>query len=181
MAPEAASDSSVSNAETSAPRVIVNAEEVENLLLRHAMLAAGAGLIPLPLLDLAAITGVNLKMLHDLAVLHDVEFRPELAKSAVVSLLTTAGGGLLLAGPVSSLLKIVPGVGSIVGGLAVPGVMGGLTYATGKVFARHFATGGDLVNFDASRFKDMFKREAKVGTEKSAAASATAAEAPASV
>jgi uncharacterized protein (DUF697 family) len=150
------------------PRAVPDAEAVENLILRHAVASAGFGLIPLPLLDLAAITGVNLKMIKDLAEVYGVPFRPELAKSAVSSLLASAGGGALLIGPVASLLKAVPGVGSVVGGLASPGVMGGMTYATGKVFARHFSTGGDLINFDASRFKDMFKRESKAGEAKAA-------------
>ncbi len=155
--------------EASPKQALPSAEVVENLILRHALASAGMGLIPLPLVDLAAITGINLKMLKDLAEVYGVPFRPELARSAVASLVATAGGGLLL-GPVASLLKFVPGVGSVVGGVVSPAVMGGATYATGKVFARHFAEGGDLINFDASRFKDMFKREAKAGQEKAAAA-----------
>jgi len=172
------SPSTNTSTEGAAPeRVLPNSEVVENLILRHAVASAGVGLIPLPLVDLAAITGINLKMLKDLAEIYGVPFRPELARSAVASLVATAGGGLLLI-PVVSLLKVVPGAGSVVGGLAAPGVMGGATYATGKVFARHFAQGGNLINFDASRFKDVFKREAKAGQEK--AAQEKAAEAPAS-
>ncbi len=171
------SPSTNTSTEGAAPeRVLPNSEVVENLILRHAVASAGVGLIPLPLVDLAAITGINLKMLKDLAEIYGVPFRPELARSAVASLVATAGGGLLLI-PVVSLLKVVPGAGSVVGGLAAPGVMGGATYATGKVFARHFAQGGNLINFDASRFKDVFKREAKAGQEK--AAQEKAAEAPA--
>lgn len=176
---DTASETSATPEAPATSRLQPSEEAVENLVLRHAVVSAGAGLIPLPLLDMAAITAVNLRMLKELADLHGVEFRPELARSAFASLLATAGGGLLLVGPVSSLFKAVPGVGSIVGGLASPGVMGGLTYATGKVFARHFATGGDLISFKASRFKDMFKREAKEGQEKAAAAAAPAAPAAA--
>ncbi|HNC98088.1 MAG TPA: DUF697 domain-containing protein [Myxococcota bacterium] len=149
---------------------VLSQDHVDNVILRYTMLAAGAGLIPLPLVDFAAITAINLKMLKDLAEMHGKEFRAELAKTAVASLVASAGGGLLVIGPVASLFKAVPGLGSVVGGLAAPGAAGGMTYATGKVFAAHFAKGGDFVNFDAARFKDMFKREQKAGQEKAAKA-----------
>ena len=82
--------------EASPKQALPSAEVVENLILRHALASAGMGLIPLPLVDLAAITGINLKMLKDLAEVYGVPFRPELARSAVASLVATAGGGLLL-------------------------------------------------------------------------------------
>ena len=155
---------------TEAEPKVLSKDHVDNVILKYTMLAAGAGLLPVPLLDLAAVSAINLKMLKDLAELHGKEFRTELAKSAVGSLVASAGGGLLVIGPVASLFKAVPGLGSVVGGLAAPGAAGGMTYATGKVFAAHFAKGGDFVNFDAKRFKDMFKREQKAGQEKAAQA-----------
>jgi len=153
-----------------------SANEVENLLLRHVMMAAGAGLLPVPLLDIAAVTGINLKMLRDLSALYKVEFRGELARSAVASLLTSVGGEMLVMGPVSSLLKAIPGVGSVVGGLAGPGVMGGLTYATGRVFQHHFESGGTFLDFDASRFTSIFKREAAEGAKRASEAQETTVE-----
>ncbi len=154
----------------------VSAKEVENLLLRHVMMAAGAGLLPVPFLDIAAVTGINLKMLRDLSALYGVPFGAELARSAVASLITSVGGELLVMGPVSSLLKAIPGVGAVVGGLASPGVMGGLTYATGRVFQRHFESGGTFLDFDPSRFTSVFKREAAEGARRAAEARVTPVE-----
>jgi uncharacterized protein (DUF697 family) len=156
----------------------VSVEASQNVILRHVMMSAGAGLIPLPLADLAVVTGINLKMLRDLSKLYGVEFRDDLAKSAILSLLASVGGAALVMGPVASLLKVVPGAGSLLGGLAMPGVVGGLTYATGRVFVRHFESGGTFLDFDTARFKSMFKREANEG-QTQAAEAASAAPTPA--
>lgn len=162
------------------PKTAVPAEAAQNIILRHTIASAGAGLIPLPLADLAAVTAINLDMLRDLSKLYGVEFRGELARSAVLSLLASVGGPLLAMGPVASLLKVVPGAGSVLGGLAMPGMVGGLTYAVGRVFVRHFESGGTLLDFDAARFKELFKRELKEGQAKAAetAPAPSAASAP---
>ncbi|MCB9797028.1 MAG: DUF697 domain-containing protein [Alphaproteobacteria bacterium] len=151
-----------------------SAEGANNIVLRHVLFAAGVGLVPLPLADLAALVAANLKMLRDLANHYGVEFREEMAKSAVASLLAAAGVPALLV-PAASLLKVIPGVGALVGGLTVPALAGGLTYATGRVFIRHFESGGTFLDFNADRFKSMFKKEMKEGQEKAKEASASAA------
>lgn len=42
-------------------------ERSEAIIRHHVLLAAGAGLIPLPLVDLAAVTGIQVRMLMELA------------------------------------------------------------------------------------------------------------------
>ena len=137
------------------------------------LFAAGVGLVPLPLADLAALVAANLKMLRDLANHYGVEFREEMAKSAIASLLAAAGVPALVM-PAVSLIKLIPGAGSLVGGLTVPALAGGLTYATGRVFIRHFESGGTFLDFNADRFKSMFKKEMKEGQEKAKEAAAAA-------
>ncbi|QLQ31416.1 MAG: hypothetical protein HZT40_07180 [Candidatus Thiothrix singaporensis] len=56
------------------------------------------------------------------------------------------------------MFKSLPGVGSIVGGAGVSVTAGGLTYATGKVFTRHFAAGGTLQDFDMKKHGSIFTR-----------------------
>src|SRR5882757_8796143 len=98
--------------------------------------SAGAGLIPLPLADLAAISGVQLKMIHALSKLYGVPFSRDAAKS-VIGALVGGGGALALAAPAGSALKLIPVVGQIAGALAQPALAAASTYALGKVFIQH--------------------------------------------
>jgi uncharacterized protein (DUF697 family) len=47
----------------------------------------GASLVPVPLFDLLALSGVQLKMLHSLTKLYEVPFSKNLGKSSIASLL----------------------------------------------------------------------------------------------
>ncbi|HND31369.1 MAG TPA: DUF697 domain-containing protein, partial [Myxococcota bacterium] len=143
---------------------------VENLLLRHGIMAAGAGLIGIPVVDLAAITVINLRLLRELAILYGVPYQAEPARQAFVGLISGLGGQLLIAGPVYGLLRMVPVVGWVLGGVSVAGVAGGLTYATGRVLSLHFKKGGNFQNFSASAVQDLFRKEAAAGAEKVRAA-----------
>ena len=48
--------------------------------------STGAGLLPIPLLDLALILGVQVKMLHDMAKLYGVPFRANMVRPLIVAL-----------------------------------------------------------------------------------------------
>jgi uncharacterized protein (DUF697 family) len=112
--------------------------------------AAGAGLIPVPVVDLAAVTGVQLKMLRDLSDLYGVEFSQNRGKSILGALL----GGLVAksaaVGPLGAIIKAIPVFGPVVGVVTMPGFYAGSTFAVGRVFAQHFELGGTFLNFDAS-------------------------------
>ncbi|MDB5368364.1 MAG: GTPase [Rhodospirillales bacterium] len=120
--------------------------------------AAGAGFIPVPGADIAALTAVQLKMLHSLSKLYDVPFQRNAVKSTVVSLL----GSLAPAAAASvtgSLIKAIPVIGTAAGMIAMPGLSVAATYALGRVFARHFEQGGTFLTFDLSAKKQEFAAE----------------------
>jgi uncharacterized protein (DUF697 family) len=120
--------------------------------------SAGAGFVPIPLVDLAAISGVQLKMVHSLTKFYGVPFSREAAKSVIAALIG-GGGTLVLATPASSLLKFIPVVGSVAGVLTQPALAAASTYALGKVFIQHFETGGNLLNFNASELRRHYSEE----------------------
>ena len=130
---------------------------------RHSLYSAGAGLIPVPWLDLAAVTGIQLKMLNDLSKLYAVPFSEERGKSIVSALLggyvpTKAGYGAA-----GSFIKGIPGVGGLLGIFVVPGFAAGSTWAVGKVFIQHFASGGTFLDFDPDKVREHFSSEVKRG------------------
>ena len=123
------------------------------------------GAIPLPLVDLAGMTAVQLKMLHSLSKLYDTPFSKDLAKSAISSLL---GSSLPLhfAGPASvSLAKFIPFIGQGVAYATLPVFSGASTYAVGKVFIQHFESGGTFLTFDPEKVREYFEEQMKEGQE----------------
>jgi|SRR4051812_18950540 uncharacterized protein (DUF697 family) len=120
--------------------------------------SVGAGLIPMPLVDLAAITSVQLKMIHSISKLYGVPFARDAAKS-IIGALVGGGSSTALAVPAASALKIVPVVGQIAGALTEPALAAATTYALGKVFIQHYETGGNLLNFNAQDLRQYYHEQ----------------------
>jgi len=118
--------------------------------------SAGAGAIPMPVIDLAAITGVQLKMLKKLSNHYGVAFHAHLGKSALAALVGGYGAGTLAFGTAGTMLKSIPGIGSLLGIAALPGFASATTYAVGRVFIQHFASGGTFLSFDPDKSRAHF-------------------------
>jgi uncharacterized protein (DUF697 family) len=139
-------------------------EELADRIIRENVLwAAGGGLIPVPMLDVLAITVVEVKMLRELAALYEVPFREDQVKSVLVSLLTGLGAPALGAAVSSSVIKFIPVAGPLMGLFATPGVAAAFTYAVGKVFLQHFASGGTFLDFDPKKVREHFASQFEEG------------------
>jgi len=146
------------------------------VIRRHAVYGALGGLLPLPTFDVAVIIGVQIKMVADLCEVYGQSFSKQVVKAYIVALI---GGGLPVSSvsvAIGSALKFIPGIGSLVGILVVPGVAAASTWAVGKVFAWHFEQGGTLQTFDVDAARPRFQREFAKARERAqpAAGAATA-------
>jgi len=154
--PNATDNPAPSTPEQPTDEKVVRLKQAQKTVRNYAMGSMAVGLIPVPLVDIAALTGVQLKMLHKLAGVYEIEFSKELVKSLIGALL----GGVIpvtVASPLASLIKIVPGVGQASGTISMV-VMGGAgTYAVGSVFVEHFESGGTFLTFDPEKAKEKFK------------------------
>ncbi len=129
---------------------------------------AAVGLIPLPLVDLVAFTGLQLKMIHSISNIYDVPFRQDLGKSILASLLGGMGTFAVAGGIWGSLMKFIPGVGILLTGVTLPAVSAAVTYAVGRVFIMHFEAGGTLLDFDAAKFRGYFEQCYQEGLKQAA-------------
>lgn len=125
---------------------------------RYSAWSAGAGLIPVPGLDLIAITGVQLKMLAEIAAIYDVPFQKELGKEMLSGLLGSLVP-LQIAHGAASAFKAVPLFGWFAALLLQPALSGAAAYAIAKVFILHFESGGTFLNFEPSKVRDHFLKE----------------------
>ncbi len=139
----------------------------EKIIRNHLLASVGMGLIPIPLVDMAGLAGIQLNMLRKLAKTYDVPFSEEKGKSLLGALL---GSGIPSLGAESmiSFIKTVPIVGQTVGSLTMPAIAGASTYAVGKVFVQHFASGGTFLNFDPEKVREYYAKmftQGKAATE----------------
>lgn len=126
--------------------------------------SAAAALIPLPLLDLAALGTVQARMVVDLAALYGESSSKEVARGLVSVLLGTIAPASLAGAVAGSGIKAMPVVGMALGAASMAGFSGAATYAIGKVFIRHFEQGGNLANFSAEAIAGDLKAEFAKGS-----------------
>ncbi len=129
--------------------------DLDKTIKNHVWASIGVGLVPLPMLDMVALTGVQLNLVRKIAKANDIPFMKDKVKSIIGTLLgsilpTTLGPSL------ASISKTIPIVGQTVGMLTMPMVAGASTYAVGKVFVQHFASGGTFLTFDPEKVKEYY-------------------------
>lgn len=123
---------------------------------------AGTGLVPVPIIDMVAMVALQMAMLRKLANLYGVPFHEQRSKSAVAAMIGGVNAGYLG----GSLLKMFPLFG-VLSLAAMPVVNGAITYAVGRVFIQHFASGGTFLNFDPASVKAYFEEQYRAGKQKS--------------
>lgn len=134
----------------------------ENIIKSHVIASMALGLVPVPLFDIAALTTTQMSLLKQLSEYYDIPFDNFDLKSILTSLV---GGSLPIMSVVglSSLVKVIPGLGSIAGMASLSITAGSVTYAVGKVFTRHFENGGTLEDFDPRKAQQLLKSEFEYG------------------
>ncbi len=136
--------------------------DTDKLIYNHMLGAMGVGLIPLPLVDLAALTALQIRLVYKLSHFYGLEFSRDKAKNIIAALIGSAVP-VSVAAPLYSMLKVIPIVGQTVSVLTMPVIGGAGTYALGKVFVQHFESGGTFLNFDPAAVKTHFTELCKEG------------------
>lgn len=132
--------------------------QADEIIRKHIMFSLGAGLVPIPVMDIIGVSVIQLDMLRQLSRLYGVPFKEELGKSYI-----SAIGGTTIARIGASFIKTIPGIGSVIGGFSMSALSGGMTYALGEVFKTHFAEGGNLADVDVKEAKKVYKEEFEKG------------------
>ena len=145
--------------------------EAKAIIHRNVLWAMGAGVLPVPILDIVLSMTVQLKMLKQLSSLYGVPFRERLARKLLSSLLVSVGGIGIGVSLGASLAKLIPGAGFAF--LTAPILTGAFTQAAGNVFFMHFETGGTYLDFEPKTIRDHFRREYEAAKESLARMRAT--------
>jgi uncharacterized protein (DUF697 family) len=103
-------------------------------IVGYSSLAATAGAVPIPFVDLVLISAVQTGMVHELARFYG---QPLTAKR-LGELAGALGLGLLGRQAGRTLIKVIPGLGSVLGSIAGGALAGASTFALGKAFCYYY-------------------------------------------
>lgn len=115
------------------------AQSLQDVFTRHALphilgystLAASAGAFPIPWLDLLVLPAIQTQMIYHLARYYG----QPLSASHFLELASTLGLGMVLRQAAREVMKFIPFVGSVAGGV----LAGASTFALGKAFCYYYS------------------------------------------
>lgn len=136
------------------------------LVDRFSVWAGVAGLVPIPVVDALAVGGLQLQMVRRLSQIYGVAFSENRGKALIATIAgsmipTTSGIGA------ASVLKAVPIIGTLAAGFVMPALSAGATYAIGKTFIQHFASGGTLLDFNTPDYREFIKSQKEMWDSRS--------------
>jgi len=136
------------------------------IIKKYTLIAAGVGVIPSPMVNSVGIAVMEIAMIDELAKHYNFGFptKPALVK-AFISLVSSIGP-VYIAMKSRSAVSAIPifglllstGIYSIAGSISV--------YAVGKIFQRHFESGGEILSMDNAFLRKLFKEVYQEGKEK---------------
>jgi uncharacterized protein (DUF697 family) len=140
----------------------IKEKNIEEIVKLHVYWAVGAGLIPLPVVDIAAVTAIQVDMLKQICRHFKIDYSEETGKTWITALVTSTMSSVV-ARVGSSAMKFIPVVGTVLGATSMAIVSGASTYALGKAFIHHFENGGTFGNIDEAKVKEIYNEQVKEG------------------
>ena len=155
-APVTPSQATQSNQDDAITSRMSRLDKAHNSIKNYTLGAIAVGLVPAPMVDMVALSAIQLKMVHSTAAIYEVPFSKNMAKSIIGSILGSSIA-VTLAMPVSSFIKFIPILGQSSGSVSTALIGSASTYAIGKIFVEHFESGGTFLDFDEEKAKAHFK------------------------
>lgn len=131
------------------------ARRAQPIILAYTTMAGTAGAVPIPVVDIMLISAVQTKMLYDLAKLYG----QPLTKQRLGELTGALGVGLLGRQAGRSLLKLIPGLGSVFGSVAGGALAAGSTYALGMAFCYYYRVILEGQSPDPEKLREYYKEQ----------------------
>lgn len=138
-------------------------EQAQSIVNKYMLWSLGAGVLPFPLIDYAAVLGVHLQMVRKLAEFYNIDFSKQRAKTIIGTLLSSSSAVAIKNGLIGGLLKAIPVAGQILGATSMSIFSAATAYALGQVFIQHFETGGTLLDFNPEKVRTYFAEQFEEG------------------
>lgn len=129
---------------------MTNKKKAEKIFYASVPSAMGAAVIPIPVTDVVAITGIQAAMLIGIAKVYGRVIEKRTAKVLIAAIAASQVGQWIWSG-----IKVIPGLGSIVGGIGQMAIAGSLTTLLGYAFIDICE---NELDFTAETLKEQAKR-----------------------
>jgi len=139
---------------------MTEANNIDDIIKTHVIYAMTAGAIPVPLADFVAVSAIQYDLIQKVADFHKVDYDSNKGKTLATSI---AGASVSRIG--SSIIKALPGVGTLIGIASQVIVSGATTYALGKLFDNHFANNGTLDSLNTEAVKSKYREYVEKGKD----------------
>ena len=130
----------------------------DKIIKRSTYWAMAAGILPIPVGDLIAVTAVQLDMLKQLTNFYGKDYAEIRGKAFIAAL-----NGSILARVGASAFKTIPFIGPLVGGVSMSVLSGASTFAIGHVFSHYINEYGTIEDIDMEEAKERFNEEFEKG------------------
>lgn len=146
-------------------RLMVKAEvtrarlSAQKIVARWSRWSVAVSFIPAPFVDMAAISGVQVKMIYELCKHYEVDFEH---KAALAIASGVAGGAAVqtVAGVVAKqMVRFAPGVGPVFMFAVEPAISYVTTKAIGLAFISHFEADGRMHDFNPERIRHFMAEQ----------------------
>jgi uncharacterized protein (DUF697 family) len=139
--------------------------KADNCIKNHVIAAMGLGMAPSFAIEVVGVTGIEVKMIRDLAEIYEF---PVPHKLVAYKILISVIGSILpfyLAARMRSAVKGLPLFGHIVYAGFLSATNGAAVYAVGKIFQRHYESGGIFLSSRNNTIRSFFKEKYEEGKQ----------------
>ena len=144
-------------------------DKAHTLVLTTAAVSFGEGYMPLPFSDSMALIPTQITMLAGITAIFGITVSQNLLKSIVTSLAGTAGAAFVGKTIAANLLKLIPGVGTALGGTISGATAAALTTALGEAYiaVMKMIVNGEINEQDLgtkevqNKLQEIYKEKAK--------------------
>jgi uncharacterized protein (DUF697 family) len=157
-------DTRIARPETFSGNLIIRAS-AEEIVKNRSLLAAGMGIVHLPLFNLVSVTAIQVSMVQSITRLYNIEVKKSWIKNVIASVLGGLGA-TALSGAAAKTLGVTPLLGTSLVALSAPAMNGLVTYAIGYMFIRYFEAQEGFLKANAGALKEWFADGFKDGREK---------------
>lgn len=137
-----------------------NKDLIDSIIREKMLLSLGAGIIPIPMVDILAVSAIQVAMVRQISRAFGIDYKESDGKALITAL--TGASVARLGG---SLVKSIPGIGTFIGGATTSVLSAASTYALGEVFKKHFETGGTFLDFDLASLKKYYDQKFEKGKD----------------
>jgi uncharacterized protein (DUF697 family) len=138
---------------------------IQEIIKNRSLLAAGFGILPIPVFNFVSVTAIQLAMVQSISKLYNIDVKKSWIKNIIASVLgglaTTGLSGVAIRG-----LGTAPLVGTSLAVFSTPVLNGLTTYAIGYMFVRYFESPDGFLKTNVKALGGWFKEGFKEGREK---------------